>query len=166
MAATQIVTAHIEGLENQSGTIGTLAIRDLAGAVINSSGYVSPNLKTLRLRHASDVKRIKGQKGLTTGLLANDEMVECTFDFIMEGTTKANSRLSARLPAVLACVDIANLPVIILGTFTDVLNNAATTGTPWIYEGEGSINGESEDVWSGTMTLRRYVGIPTWSIIS
>ncbi len=170
MSATQIATVHIEGLHNQAaaGTeaIGTIAFRDLTGTLIGGSGHVSPNLKTLRLRHAGEIKKLKGQKGLTTGMISNDEMIECVFDFVMESDSRAKARLSARLPELLAPVDIANLPVIILGSFADCLNNAAVTGNPWIYEGEGSINGESEDAWSGTITLRRYVGIPTWSKVS
>lgn len=170
MSATQIATVHVEGLHNQAASggevIGTYALRDLSGNLVGASGHVSPNLKTLRLRHVGDIKRIRGQKGLTTGLLSNDEMLECSFDWVMEGTSRANARLSGRLPLLLSAVDIASLPVIIQGSFSDSLNNTGLTGSPWIYEGEGSINGESEDVWSGSFTLRRYVGIPTWSIVS
>ena len=175
MSATQIATVHVEGLHNQAAAgaevIGTIAFRDITGALIGGSGHVSPNLKTLKLGHSGEIKKIRGQRGLTTGLLANDEMLECTFDFVMEGTSRANARLSGRLPELLCVVDIASLPVIIQGTFTDALN-ASSGGavsaivSPWIYEGEGSISGESEDVWSGSLTLRRYKGIPTWSIIT
>lgn len=170
MSATQIATVHVEGLHNQAAAgaevIGTFALRDLAGSLVGAGGYVSPNIKTLRIRHMGEIKRIRGQKGLTTGLLSNDEVLECAFDWVMEGTSRANARLSGRLPLLLSAVDIASLPVIIMGSFSDALNNAALTGSPWIYEGEGAVNGESEDVWSGSFTLRRYVGIPTWSIVS
>ena len=178
MSATQIATVHIEGLHNQAAagaeTIGTIAFYKLDGSAW-STGHVSPNLKTLRLRHTSDVKKIRGQRGLTTGLLANDEMLECTFDFIMEGTSRANALASSLLPEILTPVLIANLPVINVGYgvvaqakgFADALNATVGSNTfPWIYEGDGSINGESEDVWSGSVTLRRYKGIPTWSFTS
>lgn len=170
MPATQIATVHTEGLHTNTVAggfaVGTFSLRDLTGNLIGSSGHVSPNLKTLRIRHVGEIKRIKGQKGLTTGLLANDEMLECSFDWILEGTSRADSLKSGRLPLLLSAVDIANLPVIICGGFTDALNNTGLTGKPWIYEGDGSVNGESEDVWTGSFTLRRYEGITTWSIVS
>src|SRR5687768_8196567 len=115
-------TGHIEGF----GT-AALVLNDAAGSAV--AGYISPNLQSLKVTHnAGSVNEIKGQTGVVTGLLINDEMIECTFDFIPEGTTIANAKLSARLPEVGTRVNTANLPVVAIGSFADALN--ATTTNP------------------------------------
>lgn len=171
MAATQVATVRVEGLHDQAGAgaeqLITILFRDLAGAPINSPGYASPNLQTLRIRHNADLKMIKGQKGLTTGLMLNDEVIECDFDFIMESTTRTLARAAGRLPDPGAPIDITHAPVIQLGWLADSLNNTtAGNSYPWIYLGGGSINGASDNYWSGVLPLRRFRGIPTWSCVT
>ena len=133
------------------------------------TGYVSPNLKTLKLNHGADRSEIKGQDGVTSGLILNNEVVECTFDVIPEGSSVANAKLSAQLPTPGCICVITGLPVIKIGSFTDstdgVLNSGNST-QPWIYEGGGSVNGESEKEWSMSIPLKRYVGITSGTPIS
>lgn len=158
MSEQQLGKGHIYSLSG-----GTITMKGADGTT-TLTGYVSPNLKTLKLTHSADRNEIKGQAGLTTGLIFNNQVLECQFDIIPEGTSVANAKLSAQLPPAGCICHIASLPVIGLGFFTDALN--ATTTNPWIYEGGGTINGESEKEWSMTVTLKRYEGITSGSPIS
>jgi len=142
--ATQIGRGHIYGLAGVSCITGV-------------SGSVSPNLKTLRFSHTAEVDRIRGQDGNTGSLIAFDEVLELEISFIPEGSTIASAKVSAGLPSLLSGVTLSGLPVIAMGSYADALNTAS--GTPWIYEGGGSIDAESETKWAATLPLRRYVGI-------
>ncbi len=130
------------------------------------SGYISPNLTTLKVKHGAEVDRIRAQTGDTASAIYSDEYLECTFDFIPEGTTIANAILSAGIPPAGSGVTITGLPIIHLGPFTDGLNTNAANTQPWIYEADGNQNGNSEKKWDGSMTLRRYIGITSATAVT
>ena len=154
MAETQVGKGHIFGMG--SGALGISAV----------SGYISPNIKTLKLGHTSDVDRIKSQAGGITSLIGSGDYLECTFDFIPEGSSIANAKLSAGIPAVLSGVTITGLPILAIGPFSDALNTNGTNTQPWFYEGGGSVNGESEQKWTSTLPLRRYLEITSATAIT
>lgn len=135
------------------------------------SGYVSPNLQGLDFNHKGEIARIPDQSGQTATLIVTDEWIELTFDFIPQGATLANAKLSAQVPQLLAKFEICGLPIIPIGSFADGLNthtsafggDAAST-QPWIYEGDSGGSGKAKEHWDGKLTLRRYVGIPKTSV--
>jgi len=146
--------------------LGKGYIFSLDGAALATglSGYVSPNLKSAKIRHVGEIERVKGQNAITKGLLSGDEFLELNWDFIPEGTTIANAKLSAGLPTLLSVVTITGCPVINIGSFSDALNSAV--GSIWIYEGGGELTGESESKWTATFPLRKYLGITSGSAIT
>lgn len=133
------------------------------------SGYVSPNIKSLRIVHSADVSRIKNQAGDFKSVIGSGESIECEFSVIAEGSTIANAKKSIGLPPVpssftLADVDATHtLPIIAMGSFADALH-----GGVWIYEGEGSVGAtsESSDPWTLTLTLRRYPALTDGAVVS
>lgn len=145
--ATQLGTGHIHSLSG--GALGCTAL----------AGYVSPNLQTLRVTHQADALKIKSQAGKTTGAIYEDDTIECTFEFIAEGTTIANAKLSAGLPAAGSGFTITGLPIIACGGFTDALNTNGGNTQPWIYEGGGTLNLVNADKATGTIPLKRYLQI-------
>jgi hypothetical protein len=146
--ATQIAKGHIQGFGS-----GAIAFTNPDSTTI--SGYVSPNLQTLALKGSADNQKIKGQSGSTTSIIGMDDMVECTFDFIAEGSTLAAAKTSAAAPQNLAGAAITGLPIIAFGPFTDVLNTNGGNTQPWVFEMEAQINGKLQ-AWEGSITLRRY----------
>lgn len=142
--STQVGLGHIFSM-----TGAALGITGLAG-------YISPNLQTLKVKHGAEIDRIKAQTGNTTSLISSDEYLECTFDFIAEGSTIANAKLSMGIPPALSGVTVTGLPIIAMGPFTDGLNTNGANTQPWIYEADGSGNGNADKKWDGTLTLRRY----------
>lgn len=142
---TQLGKSHIVGLATMAFGITAL------------SGYVSPNFKSLRVSHSSDVKKIKSMTGEITSLHANGDFVTCEFNFIPEGaTTLANAILSAGAPSVLSGITITGLSIIAFGPFTDVFNTNAGNTQPWIYEGGWELEGSDETHWSAKVSLNRY----------
>ncbi len=150
----QIGAGHVYGLAG-----GTIVIKQPDGTTL--SGYVSPNLKTLRSGHESEVDRIKNQGGEIASLILKGEFFSCEFSVIPEGTTIANAKASATLPALGSSATISGLPVIAQGSASDILNSAL-----WIYQGGGSLNGDSENHWTMTLPLFRYPGITTVTAIT
>lgn len=147
--ATQIAKGHIQGFGS-----GAIAFTNPDSTTI--AGYVSPNIQTLALKGSADNQRIKGQSsGSTTSIIGMDDIVECTFDFIAEGTTLAAAKVSAAAPQNLASAAITGLPVIAFGAFTDVLNTNGGNTQPWIFEMDAQVNGKLQ-AWEGSITLRRY----------
>lgn len=134
--------------------------------IASLSGYVSPNLKTLRLGHNNTADEIKGQDGEISALIFSGDYIECTFDFIPQGTTVANAKKAAGVPASGAGVTVTGLPIIAFGPFSDALNTDSGNTQPWIYFGGGSISGESEQKWTATLPLRRYIGITSATAIT
>jgi hypothetical protein len=148
--ANQIGKGHIFGFETGAFTCSTL------------SGYVSPKPETLRLTHTAEVERIKSQTtGNTDSLISHDEALECTFDVIAEGTSFANAKKSAGLPAPLSGFGITGLPIIEVGAWTDAFNvtTGGVLGNPWVYEGGGTINGFIDGKWTLSLPMKRYPGI-------
>jgi hypothetical protein len=164
--ATQIGKAHIFGLAT-----GALSVLQSDGAT-PVVGYVSPNLKTLRLSHASKVDEIKGQTGETGSAIASGDSIECTFDFVPEGimttpgTGQTNAKASARIPAALSGVLITGLQIIACGPFADALNTDAGNTQPWVYMGGGSVSGASESEWTASLPLKRFIGITSAAALS
>lgn len=152
--STLIGTGHIHSL-----TGGALGIASL-------SGYISPNMQSLRVSHKADKQAIKGLNGKTTGLIFEDDTVEIEVEFIPEGTTIANAKLAAGIPAAGAAVTITGLPIIAMGGFTDVLNTGGGNTQPWIYEGDGTINGKNDGAWTATLKLTRYLAITSGTAIT
>lgn len=146
--ATQLGKGHIYSLSG-----GSLACTTLAG-------YVSPNLQTLRANHNADITEIKGQDGNVNGLIANNDWVECTFDFIPQGATVANSKASAGTPAAGTGFTLAGLPIITFSGVVDIFNSGA-----WIYVG-GTFELPADRNAVGSITLRRYPGITSTTAIT
>ncbi len=152
--STQIGTGHIHSL-----TGGALGIASL-------SGYVSPNMQTLKLSHSAKDDEIVGQGANVTGLILQDDMLELTIEFIPEGTTIANAKLAAGLPAAGAGVTITGLPIIAMGGFADALNTNAGSTQPWIYKGGGTINGQAAGKWTATLPLKRFTSITSATAVT
>jgi len=152
--STQLGTGHIHSLSG--GALGCASL----------SGYVSPNLQSLRLSHAADVEEIKGQTGKTTGIIAEDDTLECSFEFIAEGTTIANAKLSAGIPAAGAAFTITGLAIIAMGGFTDALNTNGGNTQPWVYEGGGNLVAVANGKITGTIPLKRYLAITSGTAIT
>jgi len=141
--------------------LGTGHIHSVSGATLACSlaGYVSPNVQSLKVSHSADRIAVKSMAGVTTGLIFNDDQLECTFEVIPEGTTIANAKLAAGIPAAGTSFTISGLAVITCGGIADALNGL------WIYEGGGSVNGVSDDKWTLTMPMKRYPGISSGTAI-
>lgn len=135
-------------------------------AIAAITGYISPNLDSLRLiDNAPDAVESKGQTGEVDGLIIpEDTILECTFELRPRGTSETNARKSASLPTKGATIVISNLPVIEVGAFSDALNNSS--GSPWFYLGGGQINGAGSDKWSLTLPLKRYKNITSGTAVS
>lgn len=139
------------------GIAGTVTFKNPDGTAI--AGYVCPNIQGLEFSHKGKVEKIPDQSGNTGAIIAFDDYIEVTFDFIPQGTSEANARTSALIPQLLATATITGFPIIKLGPFTDGLNTDGGSTQPWIYEGDGSGSGNAESHWTGKVTLRRYVSI-------
>lgn len=142
--------------------LGRGQIQRLTGGTIANAvaGYVSPNLQSLRLRHAGDKKTTKNQSGDTSAAYYSDQMLELEIDFIPEGTTIADAKKAAYSPAPGDAVTLSGLPVINKGGFTDALNSAL-----WIYE-ESTDNGTNDGHWTGGMKIVRHLGITSLTPVS
>lgn len=139
---------------------GTIAFTAPSGSAI--SGYITPDLQTLRVTHGGiKVDEIKGQDGEYNAFIVSGEKFECEFTYIPQGTTVANAKLSAQLPPIGSSGVLSGLPVIIMGSVADVFN----TGV-WYYQGGGSTSAPNDTNWTGTFTLVRYPGITTTTALS
>ncbi len=150
--STQVGHRHIYGLATLTIAIGSI------------SGYISPNVQTIKGTHTGDVDRIKNAAGAIVSLLSSgDEKFECAFDFIPANPTLTNgAEISAALPIVLSFVTISGLQAIPVGAFgADAFNSAL-----WIYEGGGSIHGENAKHWTASFTLHRYLNITAATVVT
>jgi len=155
--STQIGRGHIVGLA------GTFTFTSPDGGTLN--GTVSYDEKSLRLAHNGTITNIKNKAGETVGLVATDEMLECTFNFIPYGTSVAAATDNSDCPDLLSGCVITGMPVIVMGSFTDALN--ATSGNPWIYEGGWEVNGTGDgEPWSASASMKRYPGITSVTAIT
>ncbi len=125
------------------------------------TGYVTPNMQSLRVTHGSKVDEIKGQDAEYNAFILSGEKFECEFSFIPQGSTLANAKLSAQMPPIGSSGVISGLPVVICGSSSDVFN-----GGVWYYQGGGSDNGVNDSNWTGTLPLVKYPGITTTTAIS
>ncbi len=145
--STQVGHRHLYGLATVTIAIGTI------------SGYISPNVQTIKGTHTGDVDRIKNAQGAISSLLSSgDEKFECAFDFIPSNPTLTSiANPSAALPLILSFVTISGIEPIQVGAFgADAFNS-----TLWIYEGGGAIHGENAKHWTASFTLHRYLNITT-----
>jgi len=152
--ATLVGKGHIYGLAT------------IAFGISSLSGYVSPKLETLSLTHSADFTEEMDQTGLVDSVIGNPRGVQCSFRFKPKGSTIANAVLSAGIPQVAAGVTITGLSVIAFAGFTDVFNTNSGNTQPWIYDGNGSLEGVHDGVWTGSITLRRYLGITSATAIT
>lgn len=142
--------------------LGKGQIQRLTGGTIANSvtGYVSPNMQSLRLTHGADKKTTKSQSGITTAAYYADESLELEIDFIPEADTIANAKKAAYTPAPGDAVTMSGLPIINIGGFADALNSAL-----WIYEGS-NLTGPADANWTGGMKLVRHIGITSLTPIT
>lgn len=152
-----------------SRQLGTGHIHSLSGAALACSalsGYVSPNLQSYRFVHAADVEKIKGQAGKTTGVICEDDTLEITLEIIPEGTTIANAKKSAGVPAAGTAFAVTGMPIIEAGGFTDALNTDGANTQPWIYEGGASWNGLAAGKQTMSLPLKRYLQITSGTAVT
>jgi hypothetical protein len=156
MAVTLVGKGHIYGLATMTFGITSL------------SGYVTPKFETLSLTNNADFSEEMDQTGNIDAIVCNQRGVQCTFRFKPKGSTVANAKLSAGIPAVGAVVTITGLPVIDFAGFSDVLNSGGTGNNdePWLFDGNASIEGVHDGVWTANITLRRYKGIDSGTAIT
>ena len=140
----------------------------LSFGITSLSGYVSPKVDTLALSHNADFTEEMDQTGLIDAVIGNPRGVTCQFRFkprsqsgAPNGGTNdvAHALKAAGIPQVAAGVTINGLQIIAFGGFTDVFNTDAGNQQPWIYDGSGSLEGSNDGLWTGVLTLRRYIGI-------
>lgn len=148
---TLLGKAQIVGLTG--GTVGVSSL----------SGYVSPNLQSLRFAHSGQKKTSTSQGGEVTSAYYHDDALEMTVDFIPEGSAVANTlaaaKLSAGTPVPGAAVVLSGLPVFAMGSFADALNGS------WIYEGaDGTLPNDDKQTMS--MKLWRTKGITSLTPIT
>jgi len=157
MAATLIGRAHVFGFATLAFGISTL------------SGYVSPKFESLSLTNNADFSEESDQDGAISAVVGNQRGIQCSFRFKPRATsgtnTLAQAILSAGLPSVCAGVTITGLSVIAFGGFTDAFNTNSGNTQPWLYDGNGSLEGVHDGIWTGTITLRRYLGITSATAI-
>lgn len=147
-----------QGKGHIDGITGTIAFTNPDGSAL--SGYISPNIQSLRVTHAGKLDEIKGQDGEYNSFLIAGEKFECEFNFIPEGTTKANARAAAQMPKLGSAGTLTGLAVIPMGSVADVFAGV------WYYLGGGTDNGVHDNVWTGSFTLHRYPSVSTTTAIS
>lgn len=148
---------------------GTGHIHTLSGAAIgiaSLAGYVSPNITEIRASHSGKIDEIVGQNGEITGFIATDDSLELEFNYVPEGTTVANSKLSAGLPRIGAPCTITGLAIVAIGRFTDALNTNGANTQPWFYQGQSEITGPNENKWTSRLRLKRYVNITSGNAVT
>lgn len=150
--------------------VGPVHIEALHGAVLGIpaiTGYVAPNLQGARIAHTAEIDPTKGQSGKTTGIMLNDEILECEFEYLPEGaSTLAAAVKSASIPRAGAFLQISGLEVVQIGPFTDAYNTNGVNTQPWIYVGGGVINATNDGKWTVTLPCRRYPLIPSNAVIT
>lgn len=151
------MATFLNGVNLQGLTNGAIAFTQPSGTVI--SGYVSPNLQGLDIKHDGTIDRVPNQAGQTASLMVTDEWLELTFDYFPQGSSAANAKKSAILPELLSKAAITGLPIFQIGAFADALNTDGASTQPWVYEGGGGYSGKAKEKWDGKITLRRYVAI-------
>lgn len=97
----------------------------------------------------------------TVGLIwGGEEILECTFDYIPSGATRAEAATCSKIPPF-SIWTIANLPAIAVGGFSNAYNSS-----DWIYTGGASISGDAASEWSVRLPLRRFAGITSPAFVS
>lgn len=127
------------------------------GDGVTMSGTLSYEHQSLRFAHQGEITEIKNEDGDVCALVATNETLECTFNFIPYGTSVANAIASIQSPRLLTGFDITGFPVFRMGTFADALNTDSGSTQPWIFVGGWEGNGDnSGEPWSISVTLRRF----------
>jgi len=151
--ATQINKGHVFGL---SGV--TISLLSSAG-VAEIAGYIQPNLQSLRLVDNGDADVIKDQAGELGSYIFSGQYLECTINFIPEGTTIANAKKSAQAPTHGAGMLMTGMPIIAMGAFTDAWNTNSGNTQPWIYFPSANLDHANDSKLMATYTFRRAIGI-------
>lgn len=147
------------------GIYGTVAIYKADGSTLIGTYAVSPLIKSISFGHNATGRTITGTTGEVVGHIVSGGELTLTLDCIPEGTTIAvdatsgSPARSAGLPPEGGQVVISGMPVIVAGKFDDALNTTASPSTKWIYEGGGTLKGESEAEWTMTIPLRRFYAV-------
>lgn len=134
---------------------GTGHIHGMSGGVIGSIAAVSPNLQGGSLSVQGEDDEIKNQVGEVTGLIGSNTTLEATFDFIPEGATIANAKVSTTLPQINSPVTITGMAIVPCGQFADAYNTNGSNTQPWFFK-SGRINHQADGKWTASITLKRY----------
>lgn len=170
---SQLIRAHTFGLWDQVTPANTTLLKFFTFAstpvlITKAAGI----LTSMRVGHSPAIKEIMDQLGRKSGFVFEDDSVSLTFDIVSAGSVREGGNTGAAksvmLPDVLTPVIVVNNPVTPLGWLADGTNSADATnpavsnGYPFIYMGEGSIDAQAENAWTGSITVTRFKGIPTW----
>lgn len=148
--ATHLGKRHMQGL------VGfTLTFFQPNGTQISGTAALA-SIQSLKLGHKADNKKVKNLAGNDGSILGLNEYLEAQFEFVPTGANDTEARANAGMPQNLATATVSGAPVIIAGPFTDALN---TDTRRWIYEADANVDCKIDDVWGGTITLRRYPDI-------
>lgn len=147
--------------------IGTVHLHSLGSAALATTHvsvtYATPNVQSLRVVHNVDATPIRGVTGKVTGVIGNDDSLECTFEMIPENSI-ANGvdgpLVSAALPKIPSAFTISGLQVIECGGIANALNGL------WVYLGGGVINAFSDNFWTMSLPLRRFQGITSATVVT
>jgi hypothetical protein len=150
--ATQINKGHVFGLSGVA-----IDLKDSAGTTI--SGYVSPNIQSLRLVDNGDADVIKDQAGEIGSYIFSGQYLECTVNFIPEGTTIANAKKSAAIPTMGSGMLVTGMPIIQVGAFTDAWNTNSGNTQPWIHFPSGNLDHANDQKLMASYTYRRAIGV-------
>lgn len=127
------------------------------------AGYVTPITNGASITHQAASEMIANEAGEIAANLGHGEHIECSFDLIPAGSSDANAKTSATIPALGSTMVTTGLKIIPAGPFTDALNVAASGGLPaqarWIYMGGGSVRLSSEGHATLSLPMKRFPAI-------
>jgi hypothetical protein len=158
--ANQINKGHVFGLSS----VAILLLQSDGTSTL--SGYVQPNLQSLRLVDNGDVDVIKDQAGEIGSYIFSGQYLECSINFIPEGTTLANAKKSATGPVLGSGMKISGMPVIAMGAFTDAWNTDSGNTQPWVHFPSSNLDHGNDQKAMGSYTFRRAIGVTSAASIT
>jgi hypothetical protein len=136
-----------------------------ADAETSGTIYASPKITDISYKALGAFEEIAGVQGDITSVATSREGIEITFTLMPHGTTKAKARYGAYIFRVGAPVTISSAPTIMLighegatGIYADILNCAVATPA---FVVSHDIKQSTTGYTTGTITVRRYIGITT-----
>lgn len=96
--------------ETQTGS-GTLHGITNSGSAITITGYATFLLQSVKGSHNFQLGEVKDAIGFDATLLASNEYIETTLDFVLSGATRAAAAATAVMPAPIAKLTLANFKV-------------------------------------------------------